>query len=267
MPPVADDLEIALELADLADRLTTDRYRAADLVVDTKPDLTPVTEADRAVEEALRARLAHVCAGDAVVGEEFGAAGGDGSRRWIIDPIDGTKSYVRGIPTWSTLIALEIGGEIVVGVCSAPAFGRRWWAQRGAGAWVAEGEGGGARQIHVSGVRELGDAHLSFGGFEEWDELGEFDSLLELGRRCWRTRGFGDAWSYMLVAEGAVEIALDPQAALWDLAVMLVIVEEAGGRFTDLDGARRADGGSGLATNGLVHEAALGIVGRDLRSP
>jgi histidinol-phosphatase len=259
---VADDLAIAIELADLADRLTTSRYRASDLIVDTKPDLTPVTEADRAVEQEVRARLAQLCPGDGVVGEEFGAdVSGGAGRRWIIDPIDGTKSYVRGIPTWSTLLALEVEGEVVVGVCSAPALGRRWWARRGDGAWVDDGADSGPRRIHVSGVRELGDAHLSFGGFEEWDEVGRLDAVLELGRACWRTRGFGDAWSYMLVAEGAVELALDPVAEVWDLAVMLVIVEEAGGRFTDFGGARRADGGNGLASNGRVHDAALEIVG------
>jgi histidinol-phosphatase len=253
---VADDLALALELADLADSITLRRYRAEDLVIDTKPDLTPVTEADRAVEEAVRARLADSRPDDAVVGEEYGSSTASPSgRRWIVDPIDGTKSYVRGMPTWATLIALSIQNEITLGVVSAPAIPRRWWAQQGAGAF-ADG-----RRIQVSSVPQLADAQLIWSGIEDWDAVGRLDSLLELGRRCWRTRGVGDAWQYMLVAEGAAEIALDPAVSLWDLAAPQVIVEEAGGRFTDLGGARRANGGSGLATNGLVHEAALAIVG------
>ncbi len=264
---MADDLALALELADLADEITLGRFRAVDLVVETKPDLTPVTEADRAVEEALRARLAVARPDDGVVGEEFGVADGAahgtaGGRRWIIDPIDGTKSYVRGVPTWATLLALEEGGEVTVGVVSAPEVNRRWWARRGDGAWLDDGLAGAPRRIAVSAVRELSDAHLSFGGLEDWSTIGRLDVLLELGQACWRTRGLGDLWSYMLVAEGAVEIGLDPVVSIWDLAAPKVIVEEAGGRFTDFGGVARADGGSGLATNGLVHEAVLAIVGK-----
>jgi len=198
---VADDLALALELADLADAITMGRYRAEDLAVDTKPDLTPVTEADRAVEQALREHLARERPGDGVVGEEYGGDGtGEAARRWIVDPIDGTKSYVRGMPTWATLIALAVHGEGMVGVVSAPAAGRRWWAERDRGAF-ADG-----RPIRVSTIAALGDAQLVWGGIEDWDALGRFDALLELGRRCWRTRGVGDSWQYMLVAEGAVDI-------------------------------------------------------------
>lgn len=260
---VADDLTLALELADLADELTLSRFRAEDLVVDTKPDLTPVSEADRAVEQALRERLRADRPGDAVLGEEYG--GGEdpaAARRWIVDPIDGTKSYVRGIPAWGTLLALEQDGEIVVGVASAPALGRRWWAARGEGAHARDGLGGEPRRLRVSAVRELDDAHLCFGGLEEWRQTGRLDALLELGARCWRTRGYGDLWSYMLVAEGVLEIAADPEVSLWDLAAPMIIVREAGGRFTDLQGAETAAGGSGLATNGLLHEAARAILGR-----
>lgn len=258
---VADDLTLALELADVADELTLARFRAEDLVVDTKPDLTPVSEADRAVEQALRDRLAEVRPGDAVLGEEYGGgADAAAARRWIVDPIDGTKSYVRGIPAWGTLLALEQDGEIVAGVASAPALGRRWWAARGQGAYARDGLGGEARRLRVSAVRELGDAHLCFGGLEEWREAGRLDALLELGARCWRTRGYGDLWSYMLVAEGVLEIAADPALSLWDLAAPMIIVQEAGGRFTDFSGAPTPDGGSGLATNGLVHEAARAIL-------
>ncbi len=252
-----DDLALALELADVADRITLERYRSEDLAVETKPDATPVTEADRAVERALRDRLAVARPSDAVLGEEFG---GDpdavAGRRWIIDPIDGTKSYLRGMFTWATLIALQRDGEPALGVVSAPAGGRRWWAARGAGAFVD------GRPIRVSRVGELADAQLCWSGIEDWDAVGRLEALVTLARGCWRSRGIGDAWQYMLVAEGAAEIALDPEVSLWDLAAVQAIVEEAGGRFTDLTGVRRADGGGGLATNGRVHDAVLQIVGR-----
>jgi histidinol-phosphatase len=251
-----DDLALALALADDADELTMKRFRASDLAVETKPDLTPVTEADRAVEQRLRERLAAERPGDAVIGEEYGESAGSGSRRWILDPIDGTKSYVRGMATWSTLIALRDGGETVLGVVSMPAIGQRWWARRGGGAFA------GGRPVHVSRVRALADAQMAWGGIEDWDAVGRTDALLTLARACWRTRGIGDAWQYMLVAEGAAEIAADPEAKLWDLAPMQVIVEEAGGRFSDFSGVARPDGGSGLATNGQLHDEVLAILGR-----
>jgi histidinol-phosphatase len=250
-----DDLALALELADIADAMTMRRYRASDLVIDTKPDLTPVTESDRAVELALRERVAAVSPGDAEIGEEFGSNASNRSRCWIFDPIDGTKSYVRGLPTWSTLIGLQVDQEITVGVVSMPALGRRWWAARGTGAF-ADGVA-----IHVSAVPSLAQAQLAWGGIEDWDAVGRLDALIALGRACWRTRGIGDAWQYMLVAEGAAEIAVDPRPSIWDLAPLPVIIEEAGGRFTDLAGVRTLTGGSAIATNGLVHDAALAIVG------
>jgi histidinol-phosphatase len=256
----SEDLTLALELADVADRITLSRFRDADLAVETKPDLTPVSEADREVERIILERLEAARPGDSVVGEEFGASG-DGARRWIIDPIDGTKNYVRGIPSWSTLIALQVDGRGELGVVSAPAVHRRWWAARGSGAYLTDGLDG-PRRLAVSAVAELGDAQLCFAGLEDWEGIGRLDALLELGKRCWRTRGFGDVWSYMLVAEGAAEIGLDVTVALWDLVAPQVIVEEAGGRFTDLGGVAHADGGDAIATNGLVHEAALAIVGR-----
>jgi histidinol-phosphatase len=255
VPTIEQDLALALELADIADSITIKHYGASDLVIETKPDLTPVTEADRAVELALRGRIGAVRPSDAVLGEEYGVTEGAGPRRWIIDPIDGTMSYVRGMSTWSTLIALEVEGAIVVGVVAMPALGRRWWGSRGGGAF-ADG-----RPIRVSGIASLAEAQLAWSGIQEWDEVDRLDQLIALGRACWRTRGVGDAWQYMLVAEGAAEIALDPSVSLWDLAALKVIVEEAGGRFTDLDGIERADGGSGIATNGLVHDAALAVVG------
>ncbi len=257
-----DDLALALELADLADEITLGRFRAFDLAVETKPDLTPVSEADHAVEQRLRERLAVDRPDDAVLGEEYGSSeGSGGTRRWILDPIDGTKNYVRGIPVWATLLALRDGGALTVGVVSAPALNRRWWARRGEGAFLDDGLAGSPRRLHVSGVRELGDATFLFGGLEDWGAEGRLGALLDLGSRCWRTRGFGDVWSYMLVAEGGADIGIDPSVSMWDVAAPQVIVEEAGGRFTDLAGVARADGGSGVATNGLVHEAVLEILG------
>jgi histidinol-phosphatase len=255
--PYADDLSLALELADLADEITMARYRAADLSVETKPDMSPVSESDKAVELALRERLASERPGDAIIGEEFGGSqlAGAPGRAWVIDPIDGTKSYVRGMDTWTTLIALMADGDVKVGLISMPALNRRWWATRGGGAF-ADG-----RQIHVSKIDELATAQLAWSGIEEWDAIGRFDSLLALGRKCWRTRGVGDAWQYMLVAEGAAEIGTDPEANLWDLAAPSIIVQEAGGRFTALDGTDGPAAGSGVASNGLLHEAALAELG------
>jgi histidinol-phosphatase len=251
-PTLEEDLALAQELADAADAITLSRFRAADLVVETKPDMTPVSEADRLVEETIRASLASARPDDGVVGEEFPDTDGGSGRRWILDPIDGTKSYVRGIPVYATLIALETDGEMVLGLASAPALGRRWWATRGGGAFL-DGE-----QIRVSGVAAVEDAHLSYDSVPVFDAAGLGDQFLALTRRCWRSRGFGDFWQFTLVAEGAVDIAVEPAGLkIWDLAPLLVIVEEAGGRFTDLAGEVRADGGSALATNGLLHDDVL----------
>jgi histidinol-phosphatase len=262
--PRDDDLALALELVDAADAITLGRFRAADLVVETKPDLTPVSEADTAVERMLRERLAVARPDDAIVGEEYGSSGaahGNG-RRWIVDPIDGTKNYVRGIPVWATLLALEERGQVTVGVVSAPALQRRWWAARGAGAFAVDGLAPQPRPIRVSAVRALDDAQLCISGFDGWDTHGGLDRLLSLARSCWRTRGFGDFWTYMLVAEGVAEIGCEAVVSLWDLAAPQVIVEEAGGTFTDLGGTPTAEGGDALASNGLLHEQALAIVGR-----
>jgi histidinol-phosphatase len=257
-----DDLALALELADIADSITRERFRAADLKVERKPDMTPVTEADTAVERALRDRLGQARPGDAVLGEEYGSSAGSAARRWIIDPIDGTKNFVRGIPVWGTLIALEQDDALTVGLASAPGLHRRWWASRGMGAWGDDGIDGGARRLSVSAVAELSDAQLSITGFNYWEERGRLDAALELTRRCWRTRGFGEFWHYMLVAEGAVDVAVEPTVSLWDLAAPMLIVEEAGGRFTDLVGVVTAAGGDAIASNGLVHDAALEVVRR-----
>jgi histidinol-phosphatase len=236
------DLELALEFADTADAIAMARFRAHDLVVETKPDLTPVTEADHAVEEALRERITRARRGDAVLGEELGAQG-SGRRRWILDPIDGTRNYSRGIPVWGTLIALEEDGTLLLGVVSAPALGRRWWAERGRGAF-ADGD-----PVHVSAVSRLEDAVLSL-----QLELNAPD----LVERAWHARGFGDFWSHMLVAEGAADGTIDARGVkLWDMAPVQVIVEEAGGRFTDATGVARPDGETGISSNGLIHDELL----------
>jgi len=257
-PDLQDDLRLALELADIADAITMPRFLAADLQIETKPDLTPVTESDKAAELAIRERLKVARPGDAVIGEEFGGGDDDPGgaatgREWIIDPIDGTKSYVRGMPTWATLIALRVDGEIAVGVVAMPALPRRWWASRGGGAF-ADG-----RPMHVSEITSLADSQMAWSGIEDWEAAGRLDAILALGRACWRTRGIGDAWQYMLVAEGAAEIAGDPAVKIWDLAAVSVIVEEAGGEFTNLAG-QRGVWSSGFATNGLVHDQALAIL-------
>jgi len=238
------DLELARRLADAADAISLPRFRSG-LTIETKPDLTPVTEADRAVEAELRRMLGDERPHDAVLGEEEGAVG-SGSRRWLLDPIDGTRNYARGIPVWATLIALEEHGVVRLGMVSAPALGRRWWAERGAGSF-ADGE-----QTHVSAVTAIEDAVLSF---SVRDDVGS------LARRAWHARGLGDFWPYMLVAEGAVDGAIDgPGVKEWDLAATQVIVEEAGGRFSDFAGVSRIDGGSAVASNGLVHDELLGAI-------
>ncbi|MCW2545005.1 MAG: histidinol-phosphate phosphatase [Frankiales bacterium] len=247
---LADDLELALRLADAADALTLSRFRAQDLVVSQKPDLTPVSDADLAVEEAVRTLLSRHRPDDAVLGEEHGTTG-SGPREWVIDPIDGTKSFVRGVPVWATLIALRIDGRVDVGVVSAPALGRRWWAARGSGAF-ADGA-----PIRVSQVAKIADASLSYSSLSGWEKQGRLDALLQLSRDCWRTRGLGDFWSHVLVAEGAVDASFEPEVSLWDTAPLQVIVEEAGGRFSDLSGQARPDGGSIVCSNGLLHGHVL----------
>jgi histidinol-phosphatase len=258
-PGSGDDLSLALALADLADGLTMARFQATDLAVETKPDLTPVTDADRAVEREVRAVLAIRRPADAVLGEEFGASG-DSSRRWVLDPIDGTKNFVRGVPIWATLLALTDGDDVLAGVVSAPALGRRWWAARGRGAWGSV-FGAEPRRLRVSAVGSVADASVSFSSLSGWAERGRLGGLLALAERVWRTRGYGDFFNYTLLAEGAVDIAAEPEVSLWDLAPLAVLVEEAGGRFTDLAGRRGPAGGSALGSNGLLHDAALAYLG------
>ena len=268
---ILDDLALAHALADLADAITLDRYQSQDLVITTKPDNTPVTDADRAVETAIREALGTHRSGDGLVGEEFGSDKGSSGRYWVIDPIDGTKNFMRGVPTWATLIALvqvDATGneEVVVGIASAPALARRWAAAKGHGATVRFNAGtddlleesNGAsldKKISVSKVSTLSDASISYSDFVGWgDRLEPFQKMLA---GAWRTRGIGDFWSHMLVAEGAVDVAVEPSLAVWDMAALDIIVREAGGTFTNTAGQNGPFGGSGVSTNGLLHNAVI----------
>lgn len=251
-----DDLALALMLADRADALTSSRFGALDLRIETKPDLTPVTDADRAVEIELREVLARERPDDSIVGEEFGGDTAFTGRQWIIDPIDGTKNFVRGVPVWASLIALLHDGVPVVGAVSAPALQRRWWAARGQGAFVAI-NGAPARTLSVSSVAQLNSASLSFSSLSGWAQLGVRDRFIALTDAVWRVRAFGDFLSYCLVAEGAVDVAAEPEVSVWDLAALDILVREAGGTLTALDGTAGPHRGSAVATNGLLHQQVL----------
>src|SRR3954469_1767981 len=258
-PDYTDDLRLAHVLADDADSITTSRFKALDLHVMSKPDLTPVTDADEAVEESIRRTLSRVRSRDAITGEEQGSTG-HSQRRWVIDPIDGTKNFVRGVPVWATLIALVVDDEVVLSVVSAPQLQRRWWASSGNGTWTGRSLLK-ATRCTVSDVRRLEDASFSYSSLHGWDERDLLDELLSLMRRCWRSRAYGDFWSYMLLAEGAVDIAAEPELQLYDMAALDVIVREAGGRFTSLDGTDGPFGGNALASNGHLHDTALSFLG------
>ncbi|WHT23472.1 histidinol-phosphatase [Crossiella sp. CA-258035] len=250
------DLDLALRLADTADSITLDRFRARDLAVERKPDRTPVTDADLAVEDAIRAVLTAERPADEVAGEERGGTDTGAGRVWVLDPIDGTKNFLRGVPAYATLIALVEDGRPVVGVISAPALHRRWWAAREAGAWAAP-TGGEPQRLAVSGVRELADAYLSTTHLGSWVEHHSRDAYLRLVDACWENRAFGDFWQHCLVAEGVIDLAAEAVVNPWDVAAAQVLVEEAGGRFTDLSGKPDYTGGSVLTSNGLLHQLAL----------
>lgn len=256
MTAVRDDVALALRMADKADALTMDRFGALDLSVDTKPDLTPVTDADRSVETALRETLSQQRPDDPVLGEEFGGTTAFAGRQWVIDPIDGTKNFVRGVPVWATLIALLHDGVPVAGVVSAPALQRRWWAGASQGTF-ASFAGDSPRRVSVSSVAGLESASLSFSSLSGWAKLGKRDRFIELTDTVWRVRAYGDFLSYCLLAEGAVDIAAEPEVSVWDLGALDIVVREAGGAFTSLDGTPGPHGGSAVATNGLLHEAVL----------
>lgn len=250
-----DDLRLAHVIADQVDGITTARFLSQDLQVEAKPDTTLVSDADRTAEEVVRSQLARTRPRDSVFGEEFGSSG-HSSRRWIIDPIDGTHNYVRGVPVWATLIGLEQDGEMVLGVVSAPSLNRRWWAGQGGGAWTGRSLSS-ARRLSVSKVNRIADASLSYSSLGGWAQRGRLRAFLSVAEECWRTRAYGDFWSYMLVAEGAVDIAGEPELSLYDMAALVPIVTEAGGRFTSLDGEDGPWGGDALATNGLLHDEVL----------
>lgn len=254
-----DDLRLAHILADSVDGLTMKRFKSQDLTVETKPDLTPVTDADREAEQVIRAQLGRVRNRDAVIGEEFGTTG-SGGRQWVIDPIDGTKNYVRGVPVWATLIGLIEDGEVVLGVVSAPALNRRWWAAAGSGAFTGRSLSQ-ATRLSVSSVNQLSDASLSYSSLSGWRDLGVRQQFIELTDSVWRTRAYGDFWSYCMVAEGAVDLACEPELNLYDMAALVPIVTEAGGRFTSLAGQDGPFGDNALASNGLLHDAALDVLG------
>lgn len=260
VPDLADDLALALRLADAADAQSSARFRAADLRIETKPDRTPVTDGDQAVERAIRDLLAAERPDDAILGEEYGGERAAG-RQWIVDPIDGTTNFLRGQPVWGTLIALAIDGVPVVGVASAPALGRRWWGAIGEGAWAAALPAGSPERIRVSGVRRAEDAFISYNAIQGWDEAGWLEPLLALTRTVWRSRALGDFWAYMLVAEGQLDMAGEHDVKVYDIAALAPIVQEAGGRFTSLTGVDGPWEGTGLATNGLLHDEILAIVG------
>ena len=260
--PYDHELALALELADLADAVTLPAFTDRTFTVGHKHDRTEVTEADRGAEAAIRARLAVARPDHAVLGEEEGLVGSaDAAHRWIVDPIDGTSNFVKGIPIWATLVALEHHGRLVVGVASAPALGRRWWAVRGGGAFAGPigpiGAPGEARPIHISDIATIADAHLAYSDVGSFAQHGLGPQITALTARAWRARGLGDFWMHVLVAEGAFDAAMEPIVNVWDLAALQIIVEEAGGTFTDLGGNARPDGGSAVSSNGHLHPEVL----------
>jgi histidinol-phosphatase len=245
-----EDLELALRLADAADAISLARFRALDLKVETKPDRSPVTDADKAVELALKEILSSERPNDGIVGEEFGVSGNQ-NRKWIIDPIDGTANFMRGVPIWASLIALSLDGKPVVSVVSAPALGRRWWAAPG----IAKTSdiNGSIRDLKVSAIAELEHASLSYNNLQLWDTEGYLEQLVNLSRKVWRTRAFGDFYSYMLLAEGSVDVVAEHDLKLYDIAALVPIVEQAGGVFTAIDGPLTEQTSSVLATNSKLH--------------
>jgi histidinol-phosphatase len=260
MTDFAADLALAHKLADAADQISLARFRALDLKVETKPDRSPVTDADQAVEQALKAILAADAPADGIIGEEFGVSGSV-DRKWIIDPIDGTANYLRGVPVWATLIALSIDQKPILSVVSAPALGRRWWAAPGIGAFTRDVDGS-VRELAVSGISGLEYASLSYNNLQLWDSYGYLEQLMAMSRQVWRTRAYGDFLSYMYLAEGSLDIVAEHDLKIYDIAALVPIVEIAGGRFTAIDGPLTEASSSVLATNGPLHEASAAILAR-----
>lgn len=263
-PRFSADLRFALELADIADAISLPRFKSADLRIDTKPDRTFVTDADIAVENAIRAHILMHNPNDGFFGEESGEVTGS-NRRWILDPIDGTANFLRGVPNWATLIALEVDGVVTHGVVSAPCQGTRWWAENGGGAWRQD-TATPPRQLQVSGVQKLEDASLSFQSIGQWRDAGYLDALLPLTESVWRDRAYGDMWSYMALAEGLLDVVTEHDVKAYDLAALVPIINEAGGRFTDVTGSAGVWNGSSLATNGYLHDAVVQLVAAHHRS-
>ena len=260
MPTFEEDLALAQQLADTADEISLSRFQALDLAVETKPDASPVTDADRSVEQALKALLQQQRPDDGIIGEEFGSSGGR-TRQWIIDPIDGTANFMRGVPVWATLIALSLDGKPTVSVVSAPALGRRWWAAPGVGAFTRDLDGS-VHKLQVSLISSLEHASLSYNNLQLWDQAGMIEPLLSLSRKIWRTRAYGDFWSYMLLAEGALEIVAEHDLKIYDIAALVPIVEQAGGTFSALSGPLNEASSSVLATNGGLHNLAMAELNR-----
>jgi len=254
------DLALAQEMADAADAIALARFRALDLAVETKPDRSPVTDADRAVEQALKAILAEHRPADGIIGEEFGVSG-SAQRKWIIDPIDGTANYMRGVPVWASLIALSIDQKPVLSVVSAPALGRRWWAAPGIGAFTRDIDGS-VRALGVSGIGDLENASLSYNNLQLWDSYGYLNQLMKMSRSVWRTRAYGDFLSYMYLAEGSLDIVAEHDLKIYDIAALVPIVEQAGGSFSDIHGALTEESTSVLATNGKLHDVCVGVFAR-----
>ncbi|MGA0566435.1 inositol monophosphatase family protein [Rathayibacter sp. KR2-224] len=263
MPDLEDDLQLALRLADAADAISGARFRANDLHVTTKPDRTHVTDADQAVERAIRELIAAERPGDAVLGEEYGSAADSdprtADRLWIVDPIDGTHSYERGLAMWGTLVALAVDGEPVVGVASSPAMGKRWWASAGQGAWTSE-RAGEPQRLQVSGIRRLADAAISNQSIQQWDAAGRLDQLVTLSRSVWRDRAYGDVWAYTLLAEGMIEAVAEFGLHPYDIAALIPIIQEAGGRVSGAGGGPALWDGSAVASNGSIHEELLALL-------
>lgn len=247
------DLELALALADAADEISLARFQALDLKIETKPDRTPVTDADQSVEKKIREMISQLAPADSVIGEEFENTGSS-SRTWIVDPIDGTANFLRGLPIWATLIALRIDSTITTSVVSAPALGRRWWASKGEGAFTRDVDGS-VRKLSVSAVSDLSDSYISYNSIQQWQRIGKEKNIESLSEQVWRIRAFGDFLSYMYVAEGSIDAASEPDLKIYDIAALVPIVQEAGGRFTDLTGELSEHSSTVLASNGLIHEA------------
>ena len=252
------DLEFTHKLADAADKISMARFGAMDLKIETKPDLTPVSDADRSVEEELRKLIADYSPQDSIIGEEFGHDGG-GNREWILDPIDGTKNFVRGVPFWGTLIGLRVDGQMTTGMVSAPALGRRWFGATGLGSFLQTKTNSfqSERKLQVSRVSKLQDAYLGYSSQDRWEKKSQEEEFEKLLKKVWRARGFGDFIIHMMVAEGSLDLAMEPSLAIWDMAALIPIIREAGGNVTSLNNGDPLIEKSLVTTNGLLHEQTI----------